>query len=316
MRLARPLRIVIPGGTGRIGVLLARHFHQLGHSVSTITRFPKPSDWEAIHWDAENPGVWVSALEDADLIINLAGRSHFCRYTAANRASILHSRVRTTELLAQAISECAHPPRLWMNASTTDLYASSHDHEVGEYLYGMADNEFNFAKSWEAAVQSLPTPNTRKICFRLAPVMKPDSGLFVFLLGLVRWGFGGEMGNGEQYVDWVHDFDFIRAIEFLLEHDQIHGAVNITSPCPIPNHQFMCNLRRAWCTSYFGLPAPAWLVRAATFALRVQPELVLKSRRVVPKRLLESGFAFHFPEWRGACENLVERWRQLHESGN
>gem|GEM_PF-6458266 len=128
-------------------------------------------------------------------------------------------------------------------------------------------------------------------------------------LRLVRAGLGGEMGNGEQYVAWIHDFDFIRSVEFLMAHDELAGPVNITAPNPIPNHQFMCNIRRAWCTSYFGVPMPEWVVRMVAFAVRREPEAVLRSTRVIPSRLLDAGFAFHFPEWRGACEDLVERWR-------
>jgi hypothetical protein len=168
------------------------------------------------------------------------------------------------------------------------------------------------AKAWERAVFSSPTPQTRKVLLRLAPVMTPDAGAaFDTLLRLVRWGLGGEIGNGEQYVSWIHDFDFVRAIEFLIEREDIEGVANVMAPNPSPNHQFMCNLRRAWCTSYFGLPAPEWLVTAVCFVLRTEPELVLKSRRIVPRRLCDAGFSFHFPVWRGACENLVERWRQL-----
>jgi len=166
------------------------------------------------------------------------------------------------------------------------------------------------ASAWEAAVCPARTPETRKVILRTSSVMSLYEGrAFDHWLRLVRAGLGGEMGNGEQYVAWIHDFDFIRSVEFLMAHDELAGPVNITAPNPIPNHQFMCNIRRAWCTSYFGVPMPEWVVRMVAFAVRREPEAVLRSTRVIPSRLLDAGFAFHFPEWRGACEDLVERWR-------
>lgn len=318
MPLMRPLRILIPGGTGKLGTLLARHYHERGHLVSTITRFPRPNDWEAIHWDSENLGPWVSALEGADAVINLAGRPLNSRYTQANRHSILQSRLRTTKLLGEAISQCADPPRVWLNAGTVTIYRASFDRDMDEDTGEMGETgsfSVSSAQSWEAAVFASPTPQTRKVLLRNAPVMSPNSGTaFDKLLRLVRWGLGGEVGDGEQYVSWIHDFDFVRAVDFLIAHEDLEGAVNIAAPVPLPNHEFMCNLRRAWCTSYFGLPAPEWLVRIVALLLRFEPELILKSQRAVPRRLLEAGFTFDFPEWRGACENLVERWRRLTET--
>jgi uncharacterized protein (TIGR01777 family) len=313
----RQLRILIPGGTGKLGTLLARHYHECGHLVSTITRFPRPNDWEAIHWDAENLGPWVAALEGADAVINLAGRPMNCRYTQANRHSILQSRLRTTGLVGQAIGQCANPPGVWLNASTAAIYPAAFDHDMdeGSGELGDAGNFRSMAtQAWEAAVLAAPTPRTRKVLLRSAAIMTPYAGgTFDKLLRLVRWGLGGEAGDGEQYVSWIHDFDFVRAVDFLIGRQDLDGAVNIAAPAPLANHQFMCNLRRAWCTSYFGLPAPEWLVNAAALVLRTEPELVLRSQRVVPRRLLDAGFSFTFPKWRGACENLVERWRRLSE---
>lgn len=314
MSARRKLRIVIPGGTGQLGLLLARWFHQQGHLVSAITRFPKPRPWEAVHWDAETIGHWTSSLEAADLVINLAGRSVHCRHTAANRRSILHSRVHTTELVARAIAQCAVPPRVWINASSVDIYPASQDHDLDESFHFAAAEPGDFmqemAHAWESAVSSSSTPETRTLMLRSATVMSGErGGAFDQLLRLVRNGFGGEMGDGEQYVAWIHEFDFLRAIEFLVDREDLQGPVNLTAPLPVPNHQFMESMRNAWCAGYFGLNAPAWLVRAVCFAIRTKPDFFLKSRRVIPTRLLEAGFDFHFPEWRGACEDLVERWR-------
>ncbi len=313
----RTLRIAIPGGTGRLGTLLARHFCEQGHSVSSITRFPKPSRWEAVHWDAANLGHWTSTIDGSDVVISLAGHSLNCRQTKSNQFAILNSRLQTTGLVAKAIQACSHPPELWLNASTSLIYPPSLDQEIDEAYPISAETSFiaGAARSWEAATMGYSTPATRKILLRTAPVMSPvTGGSFDMLMLLVRWGLAGEIGSGDQYVSWIHDFDFIRAIEFLIQHPNLQGPVNICAPSPIPNHQFMCSLRRAWCTSYFGLSIPEWLVQAASFVSRTEPELILKSRRVIPRKLLEAGFVFDFPQWRGACENLVNRWRALHET--
>lgn len=316
MLSSRSQRIVIPGGTGKLGTLLARHFCEQGHSVSTITRFPKPSRWEAVHWDAEHLGHWTSTIDGADAVISLAGRRLSCRHTKRNQVSILHSRLRTTQLIAEAIQQSSRPPKVWLNASTSLIYPESFEHEIDETT---VTTEKGFvteaARACETAVTASRTPHTRKILMRTAPVMSPDTGsTFDLLMRLVRWGLAGEIGSGDQFVSWIHDFDFIRAIEFLVNDPSIEGPVNICAPYPIPNHQFMCNLRRAWCTSYFGLSLPEWLVKAGAFIYGTEPDLILKSRRIVPGKLLAAGFVFDFPEWRGACENLVGRWRRSHES--
>jgi uncharacterized protein (TIGR01777 family) len=322
MAISRQLRIVIPGGTGQLGNLLARHFHEQGHVVSTISRFPRARAWEAIHWDAETMGPWAAALEGADVVINLAGRSVNCRYTSSNRRVIMESRVRTTELLGKAIWQCEQPPKLWLNASTATIYRHALDRPMDEVSGEVGGHEADapatwrfsiaVAEAWEEAFCSAPANMTRKVVMRMAPVMSPDSGgIFDTLLRLVRFGLGGTNGSGRQYVSWIHDVDLVRAIEFLIAREDIAGVVNVTSPNPIPNRQFMCCLRRAWCTSYIGLPSPQWMLAVGAFLLSTETELVLKSRRVIPGRLTDAGFDFHFPVWRGAAENLVERWRRM-----
>jgi hypothetical protein len=169
------------------------------------------------------------------------------------------------------------------------------------------------ATAWEKAFFAAPTPFTRKLALRSAMVMSPDSGgVFDTLLRLVRFGLGGAAGSGDQYISWTHDIDFLRAIEFLIARSDLQGPINIASPQPIPNREFMCCLRRAWCTSYIGIPSPEWMLAIGAFLMRTETELVLKSRRVVPRRLLDAGFEFHFPNWRGAAQDLVTRWRAQH----
>jgi uncharacterized protein len=319
----RPLRVVIPGGTGRLGQILARHFHEQGHAVTCIARHPKPEEWKTLLWNAYDLGEWARAIDGSDVVINLSGRSVNCRYNTAHRREILNSRTISTGIVGQAIARSSSPPRLWLNASTATIYPHSFDHAMDEVSGDSCGSEpfmpskWNFsvevANAWERALFAAETPKTRRIAMRSAMVMTPDDGgPFDYLLRLVRWGLGGASGSGKQYVSWIHEVDFIRAIEFLIANENMEGVVNFTSPNPIPNIKFMTALRRAWCTSYIGLPAPSWLLAPGALILRTEPELVLKSRRVVPRRLIESGFDFHFPNWRSACQDLVARWRELH----
>ncbi len=322
MRSVGQLRIVIPGGTGQIGHILARHFHEQGHSVTVIARHVKPSEWQTVPWDAQELGPWTQAIDGADVIINLAGRSVNCRYTAANRREIKNSRVITTGLIGQAIAQAAHPPRIWLNASTATIYRHALDRAMDEATGELGGNEpdapdtwrfsIDVATSWERAFFAADAPRTRRVALRSAMTMSPDrGGVFDELLRLVRWGLGGRTASGKQYVSWIHDVDFVRAVEFLICREDLGGVVNVASPCPVTNREFMCNLRHAWCTSYIGLPTPRWALELGAIFLRTETELVLKSRRVVPRRLLDEGFDFHFPNWRGACHDLVQRWREL-----
>lgn len=317
-----PLRIVLPGGSGQIGQILARHFHEQGHSVTVIARHPKPAEWQTVCWDANTLGDWTSVVDGSDIVINLAGHTVNCRYNDANRREIKNSRVFTTNLVGQAITRSAQPPRLWMNASTATIYRHALDRSMDELTGELGGNEPNIpqkwqfsidvAAGWERTLFAADTPRTRRIALRSAMTMSPDrGGVFDALLGLVRWGLGGPAGSGRQYVSWIHDVDFIRAIEFLIAHEELSGPINIASPCPIQNRKLMLCLRRAWCTSYIGLPAPKWALELGAVLLRTETELVLKSRRVIPGLLLDAGFQFHFPNWRGACQDLVQRWREL-----
>jgi uncharacterized protein len=323
MQLHRPLRIVIPGGTGQVGQILARHFHEQGHAVTVIARHAKAAEWPVVRWDARNLDTWALAIDGADVVINLAGRSVNCRYSAVNRREIKNSRTITTGLVGEAIARAARPPALWLNASTATIYRHAFDRPMDE-LYGEVGGaepgipqkwrfSIDVATSWERAFFAAATPQTRRIALRSAMVMSPDrGGVFDTLLHLVKWGLGGCAGSGEQYVSWIHDVDFTRAIEHLIANDQLSGVVNVSSPFPVPNRDFMCCLRHSWCTSYVGFSAPKWILALGAVFLGTETELVLKSRRVVPRRLLESGFEFHFPNWRGACQDLVHRWRELH----
>lgn len=318
----RPLRIVIPGGSGQVGLLLARHFHALGHQVSVLSRGPSAEPWQTVHWDGRSIGPWVEELEGADVCINLAGRSINCRYTPAHRKAIHDSRVETTELLGSVIASLGAPPRLWLNASSATIYRSSVDRDMDELTGTIGSEDANAPDSWkftmkvtndwEAAFFRAPTPQTRKVALRTSIVFGAVQGTaFGVLLNLVRLTLGGTQGSGRQFISWIHELDFARAVEFLIDHEEIDGPINMTAPHPLPNRDFMRALRLAWGNGHEinGIPAPSILIELGAFLIRTESELVLKSRRVVPTRLLNAGFEFEFPEWPEAAFDLVHQWR-------
>jgi uncharacterized protein (TIGR01777 family) len=165
------------------------------------------------------------------------------------------------------------------------------------------------AKDWEAAFFESKTPRTRKVALRTSIVFSPTPGTaFGVMSNLVRLGLGGKQGNGRQYVSWIHETDLARAVEFLIDHEEIDGPINLAAPNPLPNREFMAALRDAWDVPN-GLPAPALAIEIGAFFLRTESELVLKSRRVVPTRLLDAGFEFEFPEWLDAANDLARQWK-------
>jgi uncharacterized protein len=316
------MKIVIPGGTGQIGTMLARAFHRDGYEVVVFGRSPKPVPWRMVRWDPADLKGWAGELDGADAVINLAGRSVNCRYNRKNRDEILRSRVETTQAVGRAIAEAKRPPGVWLQASTATIYAHRYDAPNDEQSGVIGGTEpddppswrfsIDVATAWESALDEAPTPRTRKVKLRSAMTMSPDcGGVFDTLLTLVRFGLGGTVGDGRQYVSWIHEIDFIRSIRWLIDREHLDGAVNLASPDPRPHREFMAILRQAWGTS-FGLSGTKWMMEIAAFLHRTESELILKSRRVVPGRLLADGFAFQYPEWPGAAEELCRRWRAEH----
>jgi uncharacterized protein len=314
------MKIVIPGGTGQVGTVLARAFFRDGHEVVVLGRSPKPAPWRVVRWDPTKLGDWAKELEGADVVINLAGRSVNCRYTRKNREEITQSRVTSVRVLGEAIARASRPPAVWLQASTATIYAHRYDAANDETTGILGGDEpgapdtwrfsIDVATAWERALDEAPEGPTRKVKLRSAMIMSPDrGGILDTLLTLVRRGLGGTAGDGRQYVSWIHEHDFIRAVYWLIERQDIDGAVNLASPNPLPYKDFMAALRRSWGTR-IGLPATRWMLEIGAFLLRTETELVLKSRRVVPGRLLRDGFSFKYPNWQEAAEELCERWRK------
>jgi len=313
------MKVVIAGGSGQVGTVLARHFYAQGYAVVVLSRRVFAAPWRVVAWDGRTVGAWAAELDGCDVLINLTGRSVNCRYHAANRREILDSRVDSTRVLHAVVAAAVQPPRVWLNASTATLYRHSLDRAMDEATGELGGDEpgapetWNFSievgKAWEDAFFAVKTPQTRQMALRSAMTMSPDrGGVFDVLLGLVRRGLGGTIGPGTQYVSWIHEMDFVRAVEFLIARECFDGVENLAAPGPLPNRDFMRVLREAWGIG-FGLPCPRWMLEVGTFVMRTESELVLKSRQVVPGRLSEAGFVFVYPEWGAAARELVARWR-------
>lgn len=323
----RSLRVVLPGGSGQVGQMLARHLQQQGHHVTVLTRGPYTAPWQTVHWDGETLGSWTEYLEGADVCINLAGRSINCRYTPANRRAIYESRILSTQLVGRVIAGLADPPKVWLNASAATLYKRTLD-ETGvdlpldessvveesaitgaEAWSSSRGFTARVVRDWEAAFFAAQTPRTRKIALRGAVVLSPTHGsAFGVLSTLTRLSLGGTQGNGRQFVSWIHEADYARAVDFILAHEELAGPINIAAPNPVPNREFMAALRYAWDVPN-GIPAPSLAIRLGAIFLRTEPELVLQSCRAIPGRLLDAGFEFEFPEWPEAAEDLVRQWK-------
>jgi uncharacterized protein (TIGR01777 family) len=309
------LKIVIPGGSGQVGTILSRAFTAEGHEVVVLSRRNYRAAWPVVEWDAETIGRWSAEIDGSDVVINLAGHTVNCRYSAVNRRKILDSRAFSTRAVGEAIASAKRPPRVWLQASTATIYAHRYDADNDESTGVIGGNEpsapetwrfsIQVAKAWEAAANDANVPGTRKVLLRSAMVMSPDrGGVFATLRRLVRFGLGGRAGDGRQFVSWIHHEDFVRSLSWLIDHDDLVGVVNVASPRPLPYAEFMQALRQA-VGMPVGLPATKWMLEIGALFLRTETELILKSRRVVPTRLLESGFSFSYPSWPAAAYELT-----------
>lgn len=306
-------RIILAGGSGFLGGELAKHFKTLDWDTVILTRSPKSrtDGVREVAWDAMSLGGWVSELEGATAVVNLTGRSVDCRYDAKNRREIMDSRVNSTRVVGEAIAQCKLSPRIWLNSSTATLYrhtfAKPHD-ESSREMDSVTDAKDAFsvevAQAWERTLDEAKTPQTRKVPLRTSMVLGLGrNSVFPVLRRLTRFGLGGRQGSGKQFVSWIHAEDFCRAIEWIIAHEELSGPVNQCAPNPLPNAEMM-KLFREVCGMPIGLPATEWMLEIGAFFLRTETELIFKSRRVVPGRLIESGFKFLFPTFREALENL------------
>lgn len=298
------MKIIIAGGTGFLGNSLKKFFEAKGHSVFILTR--QPGQEHEIYWDARTQGDWKDCLEGADVLINLTGKSVDCRYTEQNKQEIYTSRIDSTRILQEAVEHCAHPPKIWLNASSATIYDHSEQH-LNTEANGIIGDDFsmNICKSWEAEFFRAENPETRKVALRTSIVMGNSGGAFPKLKAVTKLFLGGKQGSGRQKVSWIHIGDFCRAVAWIIDHEKISGVINITAPKPLTNAEMMNKLRKRM-KMLFGLNAAVWQLKIASFFLRTETELLLKSRNVYPEKLLHSGFSFAYPDLEAALEDLIQ----------
>ena len=297
------MKIIIVGGSGFLGTNLAHFFEKKGHQVWILTR--NPTSKNEILWDAKNLGQWTEFLDKSDVLINLTGKSVDCRYTEKNKKEILDSRIQSTFVLQKAIDTIENPPRIWINSSSATIYVHSEKH-VNTEENGIIGDDFsmNICKSWEKEFFKAKSENVRKIAIRTSIVLGKDGGAFPKFLQFSKLGLGGKQGNGNQKVSWIHIDDFCNAINFIIENPQLKGAINITAPVPTSNDSLMKEIRRQKKIP-FGIGSPVWLLELGAIFINTETELMLKSRNVYPKRLIDEGFVFKFNEIDEGIRNLI-----------
>ena len=314
-------KIIIAGGTGFIGRSVAEYFAP-NNQVVILTRNTTStnnnnafaafnlaeayaSNIRLVQWNGKDVGEWSAEMNNASLVINLSGKSVNCRYNKKNKQEIIDSRVQSTKAIGDAIKQAKTPPKLWINAASATIYRNATDRPQDEFT-GEIHNDFSVqvCKLWEQTFFETATPATRKIVFRTA-ITLGNGGVMVPYLNLLKFGLGGSQGNGKQMYSWVHIMDVCKAIEFVFGNEEAQGVYNLSAPNPVTNQEFMQTLRKATGT-FFGLPAYTWMLKIGAAIIGTETELILKSRWVLPARLLQEGFQFEYPYLKEALENIIK----------
>jgi uncharacterized protein (TIGR01777 family) len=297
------MKIIIAAGTGFLGKNLEKYFTEKGNDVYILTRNPKRKN--EIHWDAKILGEWKNWVENSDVLINLTGKSVDCRYTEKNKKEIYASRINSTKVLQQAVDQCVNKPKVWLNASSATIYVHSETH-LNTEENGIIGDDFsmNICKNWEKEFFTIKNENIRKVALRTSIVLGGNGGAFPKLKLITKLGLGGKQGRGNQKVSWIHIDDFCKAIDHIIENENMSGIFNVTAPNPLPNEEFMMKLRKEMKIP-FGLNAPVWQLEIVSILLKTETELLLKSRNVYPEKLIKSGFQFSYPNIGYAFQNLI-----------
>jgi len=301
-------RLIIAGGAGYLGTCLSDYFQTRADEIIILTRHPKTAqnNVQFVPWDGQHPGEWQKYFHGADAVINLTGRSVNCRYTPENKREIIDSRVHSTRAAGEAIAACDNPPPIWLNASSATIYpASFEENRTEESPLDYNGFSEHVCQQWEKVLSEVAAPGVRKVALRTSFVLgPPPCAAFDAFKNLATKGLGGAMAGGKQFVSWMHETDFCRAVEWILHHPDLQGPVNMTAPGPLTNAEFMREIRQALGIS-FGLPSFRWMLEIGAFVMGTETELILKSRKVVPKKLLDSGFTFEYSAWAEAVKTLV-----------
>jgi len=301
-------KIVLAGGNGYLGTVLAKYFKDKAVEIVILSRHDKLTEGNVrtVSWDGKTRSKWTAELVNADLVINLCGKNVNCRYTEKNKKEIFDSRLYPTAILGEVIRDLYEPPKLWINLTSATIYRHAEDRpqdeETGEIGSGFSVDVCN---AWEAMFNQFDTPKARKVALRMGIVLGASDSVFPRLLNLVKLGMGGKQGNGEQYVSWIHELDAARSIEWLMDHPELSGIFNCTAPNPIKNAELMHTIRLTYGMP-LGLPAPEWMLNIGAAIIGTETELILKSRWVLPKHLLDSGFKFQFETAEAAIEDLLK----------
>lgn len=312
-------KVILAGGTGTMGLILQQHFAERGDEVVVLTRRPPltPPNGEdlrilkqhpqarMIPWNGKTPGAWAAELENADVVVNLAGRSVDCRYTAENKVLILNSRTDATRVLGEAIAACAHPPKLWINLSSATVYRHAEDRPMDEFT-GELGSDFSpqVVLAWEKEFFAHKLEGVRQVAVRCAMVFSPHGGAFPRFTQLTRVGLGGHHASGKQYVSWVHEADVSGFFQWLIDTPTVDGSINLAAPNPLRETELMRALRER-IKPLVAFNVPKWMLSIGAVLLRTETELVLKSRRVVPTRALQLGFAFKHEHVASALDDLI-----------
>jgi hypothetical protein len=298
-------RVVLAGGSGFIGRALAKELLARNCEVIVLTRSLRQQTGgiREVLWDGKNPGEWMQSLDGAEAVVNLTGRNIKCRYTPDNLRELTASRVDSVLAVTDALGRLTRPPRVWVQAGAIGFYGDPKDRWCDENSPAGNDPLAGICRPWEAAFHSASAPKTRRVLLRIGFVLGRDGGALPVLAGLARCFLGGSAGGGKQFISWIHAGDLSRMFIAAIERDELAGTFNAVGPNPITNREFMRELRgalhRPWSP-----PAPEWAVKLGSRLMGAEPSLALAGCRVAPKRFLEAGFKFQFPELPGALENL------------
>jgi uncharacterized protein (TIGR01777 family) len=300
-------KIILAGGNGYMGQVFAEYYRNLAKEIIILSRKPagRQGNIKTLVWNGVDEGEWKGSLEGAELLINLCGKNVNCRYTEKNKAEIIASRVEPTALLGTIIAKLQNPPELWINITSATIYRHAEDRpqdeETGEIGYGFS---IDVCRQWEQTFFETSTPHTRKVALRMGIVLGRSDGAFPRLLNLVKFGLGGKQGDGQQYISWIHEQDAVKCTEWLMLHKELEGVINCTAPEAVKNTEFMKLIRDAYGVP-FGLPSPAWLLEMGAVIIGTETELILKSRWVTPKRLVDSGYSFIFPKAEHTVKDII-----------
>lgn len=301
------MKIIIAGGNGFLGKVLCQHFAET-NDVIILSRGTSGlrNGVRYENWDAKSIGPWTKVLENADVLINLVGRSVDCRYTEKNKKEILDSRIDSTTVLGEAINTCQNPPKLWMNSASATIYRHSLDKEMGEDSFEFGEGfSVGICTAWENSFFKFKFEDTRQVALRITIVLGKTGGAVKPLLTLAKLFMGGKQAGGEQFFSWVHEEDFAGMVEFIINHEELSGPINMAAIKPSRNKDVMKAIRKA-VHRPFGLPMPKWMLEIGARIIRTETELITKSRNVIPKKLTDAGFRHKYGDLESALKQIVD----------